>query len=156
MACAGVVPMLRHELPDEEGATVRADPGPGALDVAVVRFPFGSNLDELHLLGRAASVRFVDHPAELAGADLVVLPGSKHVDRRPGLAARRGLATAIEQVAADGVRVLGICGGCQVLGRVDRRPRRRRGRSAGCRGRARAAAVHDRVRRRQGHQRDAR
>ena len=29
MPCAGVVPMLRHELPDEEGATVRADPGTG-------------------------------------------------------------------------------------------------------------------------------
>ncbi|MET0460644.1 MAG: cobyric acid synthase [Ilumatobacteraceae bacterium] len=118
MACAGVVPMLHHELPDEEGATVRADPGPGALDVAVVRFPFGANLDELHVLARAASVRFVDHPAELAGADLVVLPGSKHVTADLAWLRDRGLATAIERLAAGGVRVLGICGGCQVLGRV--------------------------------------
>ena len=83
-----------------------------------MRFPFGSNLDEFHLLGRAASVRFVGHPAELTGADLVVLPGSKHVTADLAWLRERGLATAIEQVAAGGVRVLGICGGCQVLGRV--------------------------------------
>ena len=150
MACAGVVPMLRHELPDEEGATVRADPGPGVLDVAIVRFPFGSNLDEFHLLGRAASVRFVDHPAELAGAGLVVLPGSKHVTADLAWLRERGLAAAIERVAAAGVRVLGICGGCQVLGRVVARPPRRRGRPSRRRRRPRPAAVHHRVRRGQG------
>ena len=63
MPCAGVVPMLHHELPDEEGATVRADPGGGALRVAIARFPYGSNLDELHLLGRAARVTFAEHQA---------------------------------------------------------------------------------------------
>ena len=88
MACAGVVPMVRHELPDEEGATVRADPGPGAARVAVLRFPYGSNLDELHLLARAARVTFAEHPADLEGADLVILPGSKHVAADLGVAAR--------------------------------------------------------------------
>jgi len=117
MACAGVVPMLRHELPDEEGATVRADPGPGAAAVAIARFPFGSNLDEFHLLARAAAVRFVEDPAGLAGADLIVLPGSKHVAADLAWLRERGLADAVERVAAAGTRVLGICGGCQMLGR---------------------------------------
>ena len=47
--------------------------------VAVVRYPYASNLDELHLLAHVAHVRFAHRPADLAGADLVVLPGSKHV-----------------------------------------------------------------------------
>jgi adenosylcobyric acid synthase len=114
MVCAGVVPMLHHELPDEEGATVRADPGPGAARVAVVRFPYGSNLDELHLLARAARVTFADHPAELDGADLVILPGSKHVAADLAWMRGRELDRAITTTPA---RVLGICGGCQMLGR---------------------------------------
>ena len=114
MACAGVVPMLHHELPDEEGATVRADPGPGALRVAVLRFPYGSNLDELHVLARAARVELAEHAADLDGADLVILPGSKHVAADLAWMRDRGLDRAV--VAAPG-RILGICGGCQILGR---------------------------------------
>ena len=115
MACAGVVPMLHHELPDEEGATVRADPGPGARRVAVLRFPYGSNLDELHLLATAARVRFAAHPDDLEGVDLVVLPGSKHVAADLAWMRARGLDRAVRESPA---RVLGICGGAQVLGRA--------------------------------------
>jgi adenosylcobyric acid synthase len=113
MPCAGVVPIVRHELPDEEGATVRADPGPGAIRVAVARFPYGSNLDELHLLGRAAHVTFAEHQGDLARADLVVLPGSKHVAADLAWLRASGMADVI---ARSDVRVLGICGGCQMLG----------------------------------------
>ena len=113
MTCAGVIPMVRHELPDEEGMTVRADPGPGTRRVAVARFPYGSNLDELHLLARAARVTMAAHPDDLAGAHLVVLPGSKHVAADLAWLRSSGLADAI--VAGD-APVLGICGGCQMLG----------------------------------------
>lgn len=115
MACAGVVPMVRHELPDEEGATVRADPGPGASRVVVLRFPYGSNLDELHLLARAARVTFAERAGELEGADLVILPGSKHVAADLAWMRERGLDRAL---AATAARVLGLCGGCQMLGRT--------------------------------------
>jgi adenosylcobyric acid synthase len=114
MACAGVVPMVHHELPDEEGATVRADPGPGAQRVVVLRFPYGSNLDELHLLARAARLTFAEQPGDLAGADIVVLPGSKHVAADLAWMRQRGLDRA---VVASPARILGICGGCQILGR---------------------------------------
>jgi adenosylcobyric acid synthase len=113
MPCAGIVPMLRHELPDEEGATVRADPGGGALRVAVARFPYGSNLDELHLLARAAHVTFAEHQGDLASVDLVVLPGSKNVVADLAWLRASGMADVIGR---SGVRVLGICGGCQMLG----------------------------------------
>jgi adenosylcobyric acid synthase len=114
MACAGVVPMVRHELPDEEGATVRADPGPGAARVAVLRLPYGSNLDELHVLARAARVTFAEAPADLDGADLVILPGSKHVAADAEWLRARHLDVAVRESPA---RILGICGGCQLLGR---------------------------------------
>jgi adenosylcobyric acid synthase len=119
MPCAGIVPMMRHELPDEEGATVRADPGGGALRVAIARFPYGSNLDELHLLGRAARVTFAEHQGDLSSADLVILPGSKNVVADLAWLRASGMADVIGR---SGVRVLGICGGCQMLGTRIRDP----------------------------------
>ena len=127
MACAGVVPMLRHELPDEEGATVRADPGPGAQRVAVLRFPYGSNLDELHLLARAARVTFAEHPADLDGADLVVLPGSKHVAADLAWLRVAGPRPGRRRVAGTRARDLRRVPAARPL---DRRPRGRRGRPA--------------------------
>ena len=66
MVAAGMLPMLDHGLPDEEGATVRAVPVGDALTVAVVRYPYASNLDELHALAHVAHVRDATGPADLA------------------------------------------------------------------------------------------
>jgi adenosylcobyric acid synthase len=113
----GIVPMLDHELPDEEGATVRAaPPDPAAPRVMVVRYPFASNLDELHLLARAAHVELVDRAAALSSADLVVLPGSKHIAADRAWLAARGFDQALHDAHRRGARLLGICGGAMLLG----------------------------------------
>jgi adenosylcobyric acid synthase len=52
----------------------------------------------------------------LAGADLVVLPGSKHVANDLVWMRSSGMADAVSSAAASGVPVLGICGGLQMLG----------------------------------------
>ena len=114
---AGVLPMLHHELPDEEGATVRAVPPGDAPVVAVVRYPYASNLDELHLLGHVAHVRFATRPADIDGTDMVILPGSKHVAADVSWMRAQGLADAVQRSAAAGKRVLGVCGGAMMLGR---------------------------------------
>jgi adenosylcobyric acid synthase len=116
MAAAGVVPMLGHRLPDEEGASVRGTPPAGAPTVAIVRWPWGSNADEFHLLAHAAHVRWAVAPRDLEGADLVVLPGSKHVAADRAWLAETGLDRAIVDRARAGGATLGICGGAMVLG----------------------------------------
>jgi adenosylcobyric acid synthase len=116
MAHAGTLPVLPHQLPDEEGATLRGTPPAGAPTVAVVRYPYASNLDELHLLGHAARVRWAVAPADLDGADLVVLPGSKHVAADRAWLRAQGLDGALAARVAGGGRVLGVCGGCMLLG----------------------------------------
>jgi adenosylcobyric acid synthase len=116
MAALGVMPMLAHDLPDEEGATVRAQPSSGATRVAVVRFPFASNLDEFHLLAHAANLRFVTRATDLDGVDLVILPGSKHVAADLAWLRRGGFDDAIDAAVARGARLLGICGGAMMLG----------------------------------------
>jgi len=110
----GVVPWLRHGLPDEDGAArPRSGSGPR---VAVVRYPTASNLDELKRLELAADLRWAASPRDLDGADLVVLPGSKHVAADLAWLHASGLAAAVRERAAAGGRVLGICGGLQMLG----------------------------------------
>jgi adenosylcobyric acid synthase len=111
----GVVPMLQHGLPDEDGAAPLA-PGGGGPCVAVLRYPTASNLDELKLLEQVAAVRWIDSPAGLDGAELVILPGSKHVARDLAWLRSRGLESPLRAHAAAGGRVLGICGGLQMLG----------------------------------------
>ena len=113
---AGVVPWLEHGLPDEDGvATSRTAPS-GAPLVAVVRYPTASNLDELKPLEQVAELRFATRAEEIEGAALVVLPGSKHVTADLRWLRARRLDAAIRARAEAGGRVLGICGGLQMLG----------------------------------------
>ena len=115
MAYVGLLPFVEHGLPDEDGAA-QPPRRPGAPRVAVVRYPTASNLDELKPLEQVADLVWTRKPADLEGADLVVLPGSKHVAADLVWLRERGLAGAIEAAARRGTRVLGICGGLQMLG----------------------------------------
>jgi adenosylcobyric acid synthase len=111
----GVMPWLEHGLPDEDGVSVSAAK-PGAVTVAVVRYPTASNLDEFRLLEQVADVRWVQGPEALAGAQIAVLPGSKHVAGDLAWLCRTGLDAALRRWAAEGRPLLGICGGMQMLG----------------------------------------
>ena len=116
MPCLGVVPWIEHGLPDEDGAASPAPAAESAPVVAVVRYPFASNLDELKAMEQVAAVRWARRPADLAGAALVVLPGSKHVAADLAWLRAAGLDRALAARARGGGPVLGICGGLQMLG----------------------------------------
>jgi adenosylcobyric acid synthase len=111
----GVLPWLEHGLPDEDGAG-RPALQPGRQRVAIVRYPTASNLDEFRLLEQVAQVVWAQTAAELEGAALVILPGSKHVASDLAWLRSSGLDAAIIARAARGERVLAVCGGLQLLG----------------------------------------
>jgi adenosylcobyric acid synthase len=115
----GVLPWLQHGLPDEDGAS-RPPHRPGRPRVAVVRYPTASNLDEFRLLEQVAQVVWAREPDDLRGAELVVLPGSRHVAGDLDWLRRSGVVEPIIARTAGGGRLLGICGGLQLLGeRID-------------------------------------
>ncbi|MEP7024590.1 MAG: cobyric acid synthase [Actinomycetota bacterium] len=93
--------------------------GTEILRVSVVRLPRISNFTDLDALScePGVLVRFATTPAELADADLVILPGSRATVSDLAWLRDRGLAAAITARAANGQPVLGICGGYQMLGR---------------------------------------
>ncbi|MFC6619144.1 cobyric acid synthase [Deinococcus radiophilus] len=113
----GVVPWLDIPLPEEDGVAVeRAEGREQRAEgfVAVARLPRISNLDEFAPLGDL--VRWVARPEELAGARAVILPGSKSTAADLAWLRSSGLAAGISRLAAQGVPVLGVCGGLQMLG----------------------------------------
>ena len=120
----GVIPFLPDlRLEAEDSLEVpETEEGEGPL-VAIVRFPFISNFDEFRYLSAAGlAVRYVERPAQLEGARLIVLPGSKSVRHDLAWLRDRDLAEALIRKAADGVPVLGICGGYEMLGTAVRDP----------------------------------
>ena len=103
---------MRHGLPDEDGAgPPRAPVNPETAVVAVIRYPTASNLDEFKALEQYATVRWARSAADLEGAAIVVLPGSKHVTSDLHWLLDTDLPPAL-----IGKQVLGICGGMQMLG----------------------------------------
>ncbi len=115
------LPMLwRHGLPEEDGVFDDRGGAAGVVHttVAVIACPRISNLDEFQPLKNVPGVRLLwaRSPAEVAGADWVVLPGSKHTSSDLAWMRAQGLDRAVADHAARGGRVLGICGGLQMLG----------------------------------------
>jgi adenosylcobyric acid synthase len=91
--------------------------GPDVLRVSVIRLPRISNFTDADALAAEPGVlvRLADTPAELADADLVILPGTRATVADLGWLRERGLADAIVDRARAGRPVLGICGGYQML-----------------------------------------
>ena len=111
----GVIPELRHHLPDEDGAR-RPHAVPGGRRVRAVRGPASSNLDEWWLLQSATDFRWASSPAELADAELMVLPGSKLAARDLAWMRSSGMDDAVRAAVALGVPTIATCGGLQILG----------------------------------------
>jgi adenosylcobyric acid synthase len=117
VATLGVIPQITHGLPEEDGTARSPRRARSTARVAVLRYPTASNLDELSLLEQVATLSWARSPAQLESADLVVLPGSKHVSADLDWVRERGLDQALAQHVAGGGRVLAICGGMQLAGR---------------------------------------
>ncbi len=120
----GVVPWIPERLvPAEDSldlAEMSSEPSAPLIDIAVVRMPRIANFDDFEWLAAepGVRVRWITTPAALAGADLIVLPGSKSTLADLAWLRERGLAEAVEAAAARGRAVLGVCGGYQMLGRA--------------------------------------
>ncbi len=110
----------RHGLPEEDGVFDSRSTSAGAVHttVAVIAYPRISNLDEFQPLKNVPGVRLLwaRSPAEVAGADWIVLPGSKATASDLAWLRAQGLDRAIAAHAGRGGAVLGVCGGLQMLG----------------------------------------
>jgi adenosylcobyric acid synthase len=113
-----VLPLWReHGLPEEDGV-FDARPSGSGLSVAVVAYPYISNLDEFAPLTQVPglSLSWARQPQTVASADLLILPGSKHVAADLAWLRARGLDAAIAAHVSADKPTLALCGGLQMLG----------------------------------------
>ncbi|MFC5648385.1 cobyric acid synthase [Paenibacillus solisilvae] len=89
------------------------------LDIAVIRFPRISNFTDFDPVAAEpdVSLRYVQSLKQLKQPDVVILPGSKNTLEDLAYLQQSGLAEAIQKLVSNGCRLVGICGGYQMLGR---------------------------------------
>lgn len=129
----GVIPHIRGlNLAAEDGVALEErerDPHrPRALlDLVVINLPRISNFTDFDILKEegGVSLRYVDRPEEIASPDALIIPGSKNSVSDLLYLHERGFVEPIIRAAQEGIPLIGICGGYQMLGRELRDPLKR-------------------------------
>ncbi|SUH36625.1 cobyric acid synthase [Salmonella enterica subsp. enterica] len=118
----GVMPWLDVDLEDEDGVALQNDKyrgnAPRDITIAIVQLPHISNFTDFNALAAQPDVRirYIRRPEALTDVDLVILPGSKNTLSDLAWLRESGMADAVLQTHRQGVPVMGICGGYQMLG----------------------------------------
>lgn len=116
----GVVPYFHLVLEDEDGAMMEINKKVTApVDVAVIILPHISNFTDVDCLRceEDVSLRFIENKEEFGRPDLLIIPGSKNTIEDLNAIRNSGLEERIIDYSKDG-RILGICGGYQMLGKA--------------------------------------
>jgi adenosylcobyric acid synthase len=115
LPCLGVFPMARDfSIDEEDGVYLESDlpAAPAPSRVAILRFPRISNFTDFQLMPWA---RWITQPAD-SRFDVVILPGTKSTVGDLKWMRSRGLDRWVQDQHRTGARIIGICGGYQMLG----------------------------------------
>lgn len=121
----GVVPYIQQlGIPEEDsvsfksGETGREIPDTDYIEIAVLDLPHISNFTDIEPFQEEPDVyvKVVESPDDLAGADVVIIPGSKNVASDYNFLKKQGFIDEITRKAENGCEIVGICGGYIMLG----------------------------------------
>jgi len=121
----GVIPHFYHiEIDAEDGMPIETliDPAFGPVgdkvNIACLRLPHISNFTDFNPLIRHKRVNFhyLSKPRELHGYDLLILPGSKNTRFDIKWLSEAGWLEKIRRFDGEKGRILGVCGGYQMMG----------------------------------------
>lgn len=124
----GVVPFLAGAvLPEEDSVwldSASQKDEANTIDIAVIRLPHIANFDDFDALRTepGVRVRFVDSIETLGQPHAVIVPGTKSTIQDLIWLRERGLFQEIRRRAQQGLSVVGICGGYQILGQTIQDP----------------------------------
>lgn len=118
----GVIPYLPDTNIDGEdslNAPVAFSTSNALGPIAVLCYPHLANFTDFDALQlEDVDVHFVRQPTSLSTYRAVILPGSKAVTSDLGWLRQTGLANELRRYLKAGGKVLGVCGGMQMLGRT--------------------------------------
>ena len=119
----GVVPYADIDIDSEDSVALsskgRSFNQEKDLDVAIITLKRISNFTDFHSLEIQpdVSVRYVMPGDAIGNPDLLILPGSKNTIEDMQVLQDSGIVDQIRQCADQGIRIFGICGGFQLLGK---------------------------------------
>jgi adenosylcobyric acid synthase len=120
---AGVIPHLDNlGLEEEDGLAltgIRHMPEGKRLKVVVVRVGYISNFTDFDPFKYEPDVELIysTNSSDIETADIVIIPGSKNTVLDLMQLRVSGVEESIKRAAANGVMVIGVCGGYQMLGK---------------------------------------
>ncbi|MCC5639321.1 cobyric acid synthase CobQ [Nostoc sp. CHAB 5844] len=119
----GVLPYFQELFPAEDSLDLldrKSHKTQADLNIVVIRLPRIANFTDFDPLESepTVSVRYLSPKQDLGHPDAVIIPGTKTTIADLILLQKSGMAEAIQNYAASGGTVLGICGGYQMLGQI--------------------------------------
>ena len=112
------LPYHRHQLPEEDSFRLGSKWERNMINIALIYYPYASNLDEFDALSYQHDVNLVpvQNNQDLSVFDAVILPGSKNSGKSLNFLQTTGLDQELIKFSQSDKLVLGICGGLQILG----------------------------------------
>jgi len=131
LPCLGIVPLVNDLGLDEEDGVALEDRHSAArrwkhheigkarpLRIGVIALPHMANFTDFDPLDLEPSISlaFLERADEVSAADLLILPGSKQTFEDLEWLRKRRFVDSIQRSCKNGMPILGICGGFQMLG----------------------------------------
>jgi adenosylcobyric acid synthase len=117
-----IIPFVRNALPEEDRLFHRGQLSDGGISIALIAYPYASNMDEFDPLIHESGVTVVTigDLVSLDGYSAIILPGTKNTEQSLRFLRETGLDAELARAAARGKTIVGVCGGMQLLGhRID-------------------------------------
>ncbi|EQD77876.1 cobyric acid synthase CobQ, partial [mine drainage metagenome] len=116
----GIIPMMENiQLPGEDTLDYLHSRSFGT-DVCIIRYPWMENLSEMDpLVSFGIGYFYLDVGKEglIKNSKVIILPGSKDVISDLKYLREKGIDRILNDRAQNGVKIIGICGGYQMLGK---------------------------------------
>lgn len=120
----GVLPYINTGLPEEDGLTLchgsrLTGHRSQRIKIVVVRLQYISNFTDFDPFLYEPDVELIysRNPADIENSDMVIIPGSKNTVNDLLFLKENHLDESIKKAYANGIQIIGICGGYQMLGK---------------------------------------
>lgn len=122
----GVLPYIKEiGLPEEDGLALSVErrassvERQGEIKVVIVKLQYIANFTDFDPFAYEPDVELIysSNPADMENADIVIIPGSKNTVKDLMFLKETGLDESMKRAYSKGVRIIGMCGGYQMLGK---------------------------------------
>ncbi|MGC8672863.1 MAG: cobyric acid synthase [Thermoplasmata archaeon] len=114
----GTIPFIDNNLPQEDSLWSWNGKN-GKIRISIIKLPHISNATDFHIFSRIKDVgfNFASNPDELNNADAIIIPGTKLTVQDLFFIRKEGFEDKINELYKEGAKIIGICGGYQMLGK---------------------------------------